>query len=149
MGLGERPSDATLAFAIFFGKPSQFSRGAFPNLRAKPFIFCRKLKSESKTATVLWSKIGQRNSMPRSPDCEPARILCHCGQFSATIFGQFSATILAPKLQTEIGKRPDRNRKTARPKSENGHHNLQKMLKQKSRSEHFLCRKSAKVLAEI
>ena len=124
MGLGERPSDGTLAFAIFFGEPSKSSRGALPNLRAKPFIFCRKLKSESKIGQVLWSKNGQRNLMPRSPDCEPARILCDRGQFSATIFGQFSATILVPKLETEIGKRLDRNRKTAWPKSENGHPNF-------------------------
>ena len=113
MGLGEPPSDATLALAILFGKPFQFSRGAFPNLRAKPFIFYRKLKSESKSGHVFWSKSGQRNLMPRSPDCEPARILCHCGQFSATIFWSVFGHDFGPQT-------PDRNRTTPWPKSENG-----------------------------
>ena len=44
MGLGEGPSDATLAFANFHGKLSQLSREAFPDLRAKPSRFWSKTK---------------------------------------------------------------------------------------------------------
>ena len=75
--------------------------------------------------------------MPRGPECKPARILCFCGRFSTKFFGQISATILAPKLWPKFAKTENRNRKTARPKSENGHSNFQKMLKQKSRNEFF------------
>ena len=113
MGLGERPSDATLALAIFFGKPSQFSRGAFPNLRAKPFNFLRKLKSESKSGHDFWSKSGQRNSMPRRPDCEPARNLCYLWPFFDPIFCPVFGHDFVPQTGNQ-------NRKTTRPKSENG-----------------------------
>ena len=52
---------------------------------------------------------------------------------------------MSPKLETKIGKRPDRNRKTVKPKSENGQPNFQKVLEQNSKSEYFLCRKSATI----
>ena len=113
MGLGEPPSDATLALAIFFGKPSQFSRGAFPNLRAKPFIFCRKLKSESKIGYGFMVE-----NRPKKFDAEEPRLRAR--SHSVPLWSVFGHDFW-PVFGHDFGPQtPDRNRKTLWPKSENG-----------------------------
>ena len=121
MGLGETPSDATLALAIFFGKPSQFSRGAFPNLRAKPFIFFRKLKSESKIGHGFMVE-----NRPKKFDAEEPRLRARSHSEPLwSVFGHDFLVSFRPRFWppnsrpksdndlAEIGKRPGRNRKTA------------------------------------
>ena len=115
------PFEATLAFPIFFGEPSQFSRGALPNLRAKPFIFCRKLKSESKIGHGFMVE-----NRPKKFDAEEPRLRARSHSEPLwSVFGHDFLVSFRPRFWppnsrpksdndlAEIGKRPGRNRKTA------------------------------------
>ena len=113
MGLGECPSDGTLAFAIFFGEPSKSSREAFPNLRAKPFIFCRKLKSESKIGHGFMVE-----NRPKKFDAEEPRLRARSHSVPPwSVFGHDFWSVFGHDFGPQTC---DRNWQTPGPKSENG-----------------------------
>ena len=113
MGLGECPSDGTLAFAIFFGEPSKSSREAFPNLRAKPFIFCRKLKSESKIGHGFMVE-----KRPKKFDAEEPRLRARSHSVPPwSVFGHDFWSVFGHDFGPQTC---DRNWQTPGPKSENG-----------------------------
>ena len=121
MGLGGRPFGATLAFANFYGEPSQFSREALPDFQPKLVFFLPKTKIRNQKRSRFLVE-----NRPKKFDAEEPRLRARSQSeppvasfrhnFLASFRPRFWPPNLRPKSEndwTEIGKRPGRNRKTA------------------------------------
>ena len=113
MGLGERPFDATLAFANFYGEPSEFSREALPDFQPKLSFFLLKTKIRNQKQTRFCDENRPQETRGRGAQiASPLAFCATCVRFSSRFFDHFRPRFWPPFCCRNFAEIKNEKRKT-------------------------------------